>query len=106
MSKLVLEFAVPDKYSQLEFTDIIRAICTQVNTLSEGKLAARYRADVSAPAGSAMAYAVGDITWDSSPTVRGSIAPGVAAAYVRVGWICTSDGKPGTHVEMRFATGT
>lgn len=106
MSKLVLEFQVPEEYDRSDFQDIIKAICTQVNLHAEGRLSGRYAAAASAPAGSAVAYAVSDITWDSNATVRGSIAPGVAANYVRLGWICTVAGRPGTHEEIRVAVGT
>lgn len=101
-----MEFQVPDKYDAGSIQDIVRAICTQVNLHAEGRLSGRYAAASSAPAGSAVAYAVSDFTWDNNATVRGSIAPGVAANYVRLGWICTAPGKPGTQVEMRIATGT
>jgi len=106
LSRLVLEFLVPDKWSRNDMQDIVRAITSQVNHLSEGKLSARYQAQSTVPSGSAVAYAVGDITWATSPTVIGSIAPGVAASYVRIGWICTAAGKPGTHQELRIAVGT
>ncbi len=105
MSKLVLEYKVPQQYAASSFVEIIRAICQQANSHAEGKLAGRYQAQDTLQ--SSIAGAVGDIIWDSSPSVTGSVAPGVAASYVRLGWICTS-GSPtnATFVEMRVLTGS
>lgn len=100
----MLDLRVPDKYDKQTLTDIIRAICNQVNQLSEGAITARYQAQSSVPTASVPA-AVGDIVWDSNTTVRGSVAPGIAASYVRVGWICNVAGSPGTWQEMRIPTG-
>ena len=105
MSKLFLEFQVPDKYDQSDFRDIISEITSQLNKLSEGRLSARYQAQASVPT-TVVAHAVGDIVWDSNPTVIGSIAPGVAANYVRLGWVCVAPGTPGTLQEIRVAIGT
>ena len=102
--RLVLDFQVPDKYDKQVMTNIVRAICNQVNGLSEGDIAARYQAQTTVPNG-AEAAQVSDIVWDSNATVRGSVAPGVAASYVRLGWICTVPGTPGTWQEMRVLTG-
>jgi hypothetical protein len=104
LSKLVLELRVPNDYKKSDFTEIIRAICQQVNTLSEGRITAKYQAQSSVP--SSVAAQVGDVTWDSNTTVRGSVAPGVASSYVRIGWICTV-GSPtnATWQEMRVLTG-
>lgn len=106
MSKLFLEQKVPYQYDRQVFSDIIRAICGQVNPLSEGKLNARYNAQASVPSGTAVAYAVGDVVYDSNATVRASVAPGLAASYVRIGWMNTAPGTPGTFVELRILTGT
>jgi hypothetical protein len=105
VSKLLLDLRVPNEYKKSDLTDIIRAICQQVNTLSEGRISARYQAQSSSP--SSVAAAVGDVTWDSNTTVRGSVAPGVASSYVRIGWVCTV-GSPtnATWQEMRVLTGT
>jgi hypothetical protein len=79
VSKLVLDTAVPAGYEKSAFAQIIRAICGQVNTLSEGRLAARYQAQESVPV--SVSAAVGDIVWDSNATVT--------SGSVRLGWICT-----------------
>lgn len=105
MSKLVLDLMVPPEYDRSKLAEIVRVLCNQVNQLSEGRLNARYNAQVSVPSGTAAAYAVGDFVPDSHCTVRGSIAPGVAASFVRIGWICTASGTPGTFQEVRVATG-
>ena len=104
MSKLVLDLKVSDKYDKASLSEVIRAICNQVNTLSEGRIQARYQAQVSVPA--SVAAGVGDITWDSNTTVRPSVAPGVAASYVRLGWVCTvADPTNSTWQEIRTLTG-
>lgn len=106
LSKLAsLIFKIPKEYEKPAINEIFRAIFTQTDSLSEGRIAARYQAQSSVPNGSVVAYTKGDIVWDSNPTVRGSVAPGLAASYVRVGWICTADGSPGTFQEMRLLTG-
>lgn len=104
MSKLVLDLKVPSDYNKATLADIIRTICQQVNQLSEGQITARYQAQASQP--SSVPAAVGDIVWDSNATVRGSVAPGLAASYVRLGWVCTV-GSPTapTFQEIRVLTG-
>jgi hypothetical protein len=105
LSKLILDQKVPAKYDKATLSDIIRTICSQVNVLSEGRLSARYQAQVSAPA--SVAAAVGDIVWDSNTTVRPSVSPGVASSYVRIGWVCTVESPTdATWQEMRVLTGT
>jgi hypothetical protein len=105
VSKLVLDLKVPNEYKRADIADIIRAVCNQVNSLSEGRITARYQSRESVP--SSIAAAVGDIIWDSNATVRPSVAPGVAASYVRLGWICTVSSPTGaTFEEMRVLTGS
>lgn len=104
MSKLVLDLKVPNDYKKSDLAEIIRAICNQINTLSEGRISARYQAQASSPA--SVAAAVSDMVWDSNATVRGSVAPGVAASYVRIGWVCNvSSPTNATWQEMRVLTG-
>jgi hypothetical protein len=105
VSKLVLDLRVPDKYDRSALSEIIRAVCSQVNTLSEGRITARYQAQESVP--TSVAAAVGDIIWDSNATVRASVAPGIAASYVRLGWICNVESPTNaTFQEMRVLTGS
>ena len=105
MSKLNLDSQVPEKYDRAPFAQILRAVMNQVNPLSEGRIAARYAAQASVP--SSVAADVGDIVWDSNTTVRGSVAPGLSASYVRLGWVCTVESPTNaTWQEMRVLTGT
>ena len=99
--KLLLDLRVPDKYDKQTVTDIVRQLCNQVNSLSEGRLSARYQASTASPSGSAVSYARGDIVWDSNTTQQGT----AGSKYVRIGWVCTTDGSPGTFQEMRVLTG-
>lgn len=105
MGKLVLDLRVPADYDKSTFAEIIRLICNQVNLYSEGRITARYQAQASVP--SSVAAEVGDVIWDSNPTVRGSVAPGLAASYVRTGWICTAESTTNAvWQEMRELTGS
>lgn len=106
MSKLNAGQQIPREYDPQVFSRIILAICGQVNQLSEGQLAAKYNAQATIPSGTAVAYAQGDFIPDSNCTVRSSVAPGLSASYVRLGWICVAPGSPGTLVEARVLTGT
>ena len=104
VSKLNLDSQLPSGYDRSTFALIMRAIMGQVNPLAEGRIAARYQAQASVP--SSVAAAVGDVIFDSNATVRGSVAPGVAASYVRVGWICTvTSPTNATWQEMGVLTG-
>lgn len=106
MSKLDLVSRVPEKYEKAVFADIIRAICGQVNPLSETRLAARYNAQASVPTGTAISYAVGDFVPDNNCTVGASVAAGTALSYLRLGWVCRVAGTPGTFEEVRILTGS
>jgi len=106
VSKLDVSQKVPPQYSKPIIVDILNSVTSQVNNLSEGRLTARHNAQASVPSGTTTAYAVGDFVPDSNCTVRGSVAPGVAASYVRLGWVCVAPGTPGTFVEARVLTGT
>lgn len=105
MSKLVLDLKVTPEYEPQAVKDIIRAICNQVNALSEGRITAKYQASSVAPSGSVVAYTQGDIVWNSNPTELNSVAPGVAAKYILIGWMNVSAGSPGTIKELRVLTG-
>jgi hypothetical protein len=106
VSKLVLDLKVPSEYKKTDFAEIIRAICNQVNTLSEGKLTARYNAQESMPSSvaTAVSFAVGDFIPDANCTVRGS----AGSQYVRSGWrvVSPGTGATATFVEVRELTGT
>lgn len=104
MSKLNLDGQVPPEYDRAVLAQLFRAIMNQANPLAEGRMVARYQAQVSVP--SSVAAAVGDVVFDSNTTVRGSVAPGLAASYVRIGWVCTvSSPTNATWQELRLLTG-
>lgn len=108
MSKLVLDFQVPNQYEKQAVTGIIRAICQQVNSLSEGAITARYQAQTANPTTNAsVSYAQGDIVWNSKPTELSSVAPGLSAKYVLAGWECVGSGtgSGATFKEIRWLTG-
>lgn len=106
MSKLNLELKVPSGYEKAAVSEIIRAICGQVNSLSEGRIAARYAAFSIAPTGSATPYDESDIVWDMNVTVKSSVVPGLPIDYVRLGWVNNVAGSPGTFQEIRVPVGT
>ena len=93
MSKLSLADAVPAGYDKARLQDIIRALCNQVNPLSEGRLSARYNAQSTVPSGSAVSYAPGDFVPDSNCTVTNG--------SVRLGWVCVAPGTPGSFQEVQ-----
>ena len=93
MSRLFLDQAVPAAYDKSRLQDIIRAICGQVNKLSEGAIAAKYNAQSTVPSGTSANYAVGDFVPDSNCTVTNG--------NLRLGWICVAAGTPGTLQEAR-----
>jgi hypothetical protein len=100
LSRLQLDVQLPDKYDKGRISGIIRALCSQVNGLSEGQIAARYYTNTVMPAVTLMPAAQGDIVWKSNPSEGGT----TSEAYVVVGWICTASGSPGTWEEMRVLT--
>lgn len=68
-----------------------------INAIAEGRMAAFYNAQTSAP--TTGTYAQGDFIRNSTPSETGS------PAYVVYGWLCVSGGAPGTWVDCRFLTG-
>ena len=96
---------IPAKNDRNTIADIIRAICTQSNVHAEGRISGRYTANSVVPSGSAVSYAVGDISWNSNPTVvSGTITGSLVGSYVVLGWVCTAPGSPGTQKELRIPT--
>lgn len=77
----------------------LREHATQVNMLSEGKLAAEYGASTSFP--TTGTQAVGDFVRNSAPAELGA----ASSKYVIFGWVCVTAGSPGTFVQCRFLTG-
>lgn len=95
---------VPTNYEKTAFTDILNALFKQVDGISENKITAKHNALASAPAGTAAAYAVGDFTPDSNPTLRANTGA-ASFNYVRLGWVCNVPGSPGTQQEVRVLVG-
>lgn len=105
MSKLNLDQGVPNSYSKADLSRVILAITGQLNGLSEGRIAARYNAQASVPSGGSVSYAVGDFVPDTNCTVGASVVSGLGVSYIRLGWVCTVPGTPGTFQEVRVLTG-
>jgi len=104
LSRLDLSQKVPAQYERQAFADIIRAICGQVNPLSEGRIAGRYQSQASMP--SSVAAAVGDVVWNSNTTViNGTVTGTLVGNYIVEKWICTT-GSPtnATWKEVRVLT--
>ena len=104
LSKLILDYKVPPKYDAQSFADIVRVICNQVNLESEGKIQARYQSQASIPA--SVAAQVGDVVWNSNPTVtNGTVTGALVGNYIVEKWICTvSDPANATWKEVRVLT--
>ena len=82
-----------------ETTRWYREIARQVNSLSEGAIAASYNARTAAP--TAGTYQQGDSIRNSAPTELGT----ALSKYVITGFLCVLSGTPGTWVELRSLTG-
>ena len=83
---------IPPNYDKSNISDVIRAITTPLGLLLDGKIAPR-ASQSSVPSGGSMSYALGDFVLDSNPTVTNG--------SVRIGWVCTVSGTPGTFQEAR-----
>jgi hypothetical protein len=77
----------------------LRDVSSQVNALTEGRIAAVYNADSSVPL--AGKYEQGDFVRNSAPTELGH----PNHQYVIFGWLNVASGEPGTFVQCRFLTG-
>lgn len=77
----------------------LREHATQINQLSEGRIAAFYTALTAAPTGGT--WMQGDSVKNSAPSELGS----AGSKYVIEGWICTVSGTPGTWLQKRCLTG-
>lgn len=78
----------------------LREHATQVNLLSEGRIAAEYGATTAAP--TTGTHARGDFVRNSEPSELGT----ASSKYVIFGWLCVTGGEPGTWVQCRFLTGS
>lgn len=77
----------------------LREHATQVNQLTEGRIAAVTNATTAAPA--AGPNFQGDFVKNSAPTELGT----AGSKYIVYGWQCVDSGTPGTWVQCRFLTG-
>lgn len=77
----------------------LREHATQVNLISEGRIAGFYTALNAAP--SSGDWMQGDSVRNSAPTELGV----AASKYIIWGWTCVVSGTPGTWVQNRFLTG-
>ncbi len=77
----------------------LREHATQVNLISEGRIAGFYGAVTAAP--TAGDWMQGDSVRNSAPAELGA----AASKYIIWGWTCVASGTPGTWVQNRFLTG-
>lgn len=77
----------------------LREHATQVNLLSEGRIAGFYTALTAAPTSGS--WMQGDTIKNSAPAELGT----AGSKYVIEGWICVASGAPGTWVQKRCLTG-
>jgi hypothetical protein len=97
MSRLVLENSIPVAYDKAAWTRIVRSICNQVNAVSEGRVTGRFNSQNTVPAGTSDPHEIGDLVYDTQPSVTDGT--------VRIAWLCTAAGSPGTFTEVRAVTG-
>ena len=77
----------------------LREHATQINQLSEGRIAAFYTAPTAAPTSGA--WMQGDSVRNTAPVELGA----ASSKYIIWGWTCIASGTPGTWVQNRFLTG-
>lgn len=91
----------PSDKGQMErkLTDLFRDTASQVNDLTEGRIASVTNAATSVP--TAGSFARGDFVRNKTPSEAGT----AGSKYVILGWLCTVAGTPGTFVACRALTG-
>ncbi|MFU2327734.1 hypothetical protein [Pseudomonas sp. NFX98] len=77
----------------------LREHATQINLLSEGRIAGLYTAQATIP--TAGPYIQGDFVRNSAPSELGA----ASSKYVIFGWLCVVSGDPATFVQCRYLTG-
>jgi hypothetical protein len=77
----------------------LREHATQINLISEGRIAGFYTALTAAPTSGT--WMQGDFVKNSAPSELGA----ASSKYVIDGWTCVVSGTPGTWVQRRFLTG-
>lgn len=90
MSKLVIAQRLPVKYDRGLIQELVRLTEEQINSLAEGRIIARHAAVSAIPTSGN--YSKGDIVWDS--------APAITNGRIRLGWVSTTSGAPGTLSEI------
>ena len=101
MPRLNLEQFLQDRYDRGLFTELVRQVEDSINRLSEGRIYQHYNAAAAAPTGSTVAYQLGDIVKNLTPTESGS----AGSKYIVWAFVCVAAGTPGTWREMRVLTG-
>lgn len=81
-------------------TQILPAIATQVNAVSEGRVTGSHNALQAAP--TTGLWMQGDFVRNLKPVVLGA----AGSQYIVTGWMCTASGQPGTWVQCRSLTGS
>ena len=79
--------------------DVFRAIASQLNGISEGRISSVTSATTSAP--TTGTWNKGDRIYNTAPSELGT----GGSKYVIEGWQCITGGTPGTWVQMRYLTG-
>jgi len=97
--RLNLRNSLPSEYNKSVISNVVFALETAVNLLSEGRQVATYNATTAAP--TTGSHALGDFVLNSAPSELG----GGGSKYIIHGWRCTVAGTPGTWVQCRFLTG-
>lgn len=95
INHLSVPLSVKDPVLQNEW----RRYATQINQLSEGRIAAFYTALTAEPTSGP--WMQGDSVKNSAPSELGT----AGSKYVIEGWVCVVSGTPGTWVQKRFLTG-
>ena len=90
-----------EKQLHVDLNNIIQAIHTQLNGISEGVMVSRSNALTSAP--TTVVMAVGDFVAKVNPSETGT----AASKYILMGWQAVVDGTASTSsiVELRVPTG-
>lgn len=77
----------------------LREHATQINLISEGRIAGFYTALTAAPTSGS--WMQGDSVKNSAPSELGT----AGSKYMIASWTCVVSGTPGTWVQNRFLTG-
>lgn len=91
-------------YNQQNIVAALLQLQTQLNNLTEGRMAALHNSASVAP--TTGSYGLGDFVPNVSPSVVSTVIPGVDASGVLAGWVNTSAGSPGTMTPAYWFTGS